>query len=206
MNMNIDTSVSRFALKHLQNRPYDSPSDSSTPPVLVSRPSSNSPNPSLRPGQSRSEVPSAAFQSLQPNSRQSDDSIQGFESDFEDWENDSDMPSDLRPPLHRPTDGKSQTPLLGGRSNSGYDSPTRPALTKRRSTFREGNSELSAKNATRQRYIYATFFLLLSLVSFVIQTETAVYIQHNLHWNKAYCMLYVYIPRERASCLPSDIA
>jgi len=29
------------------------------------------------------------------------------------------------------------------------------------------------------------------LISFAVQTETAVYIQHNLGWKKAYCMLYV---------------
>ena len=48
-----------------------------------------------------------------------------------------------------------------------------------------------AKAATRKRYIYASFFLVVSLISFCIQTETAVYIQANLGWNKAYAMLYV---------------
>lgn len=43
----------------------------------------------------------------------------------------------------------------------------------------------------RRKYIYASFFLILSLVSFVVQTETAVYIQHELKWNKAYCMMYL---------------
>lgn len=43
----------------------------------------------------------------------------------------------------------------------------------------------------RRKYIYASFFLVLSLVSFVVQTETAVYIQHELKWNKAYCMMYL---------------
>lgn len=38
---------------------------------------------------------------------------------------------------------------------------------------------------------YAAFFLLVSLISFVVQTETAVYIQHELHWDKAYCMLWL---------------
>jgi drug/metabolite transporter (DMT)-like permease len=32
---------------------------------------------------------------------------------------------------------------------------------------------------------------MLSLISFVVQTETAVYIQHTLGWNKAYCMLWL---------------
>jgi hypothetical protein len=42
---------------------------------------------------------------------------------------------------------------------------------------------------TRKRYIYAAFFLVLSMIGFTVQTETAVYIQHELGWNKAYCML-----------------
>lgn len=48
---------------------------------------------------------------------------------------------------------------------------------------------MQAKLATQKKYSYAAFFLALSLVSFTIQTETAVYIQHELHWDKAYCML-----------------
>ncbi|KAI5307329.1 hypothetical protein KEM56_007263 [Ascosphaera pollenicola] len=47
------------------------------------------------------------------------------------------------------------------------------------------------KDATRRKYIYASFFLALSLVSFVVQTETAVYIQKELGWVKPYCMLYL---------------
>jgi hypothetical protein len=42
---------------------------------------------------------------------------------------------------------------------------------------------------TKKKWITAAFFLGLSLVSFVIQTETAVYIQHTLKWKKAYAML-----------------
>ncbi|KAL2357325.1 hypothetical protein BJ546DRAFT_1024540 [Cryomyces antarcticus] len=123
---------------------------------------------------------------------------------FDDWDDPEDnsnnnsrhssssMPSDLRPSLHRPTDGRSQTPLLASKGDSArdYESPVRPGLTPRRSTFRERDPD-SAKSATRQKYTYAAGFLLLSLVSFTIQTETAVYIQHNLKWNKAYCMLYL---------------
>jgi drug/metabolite transporter (DMT)-like permease len=47
------------------------------------------------------------------------------------------------------------------------------------------------ENLTRRKYYYAAFFLVVSLVSFVVQTETAVYIQHELKWNKAYCMLWL---------------
>ena len=99
-----------------------------------------------------------------------------------------------RPPLHRPTDGRSQLPLLKDeRGRPSYDSPNgsaRPAFVARRSTFRSRSPDFDAQTATRRRYTYAAFFLLLSLVSFVIQTETAVYIQRDLKWNKAYCMLY----------------
>lgn len=47
------------------------------------------------------------------------------------------------------------------------------------------------KDQTRKKYTLAAICLIVSLVSFVVQTETAVYIQHELHWNKAYCMLWL---------------
>ncbi|KAF2456824.1 putative DUF6 domain protein [Lineolata rhizophorae] len=103
------------------------------------------------------------------------------------------MPSDLRrPPFHRPTDGRSHTPLLAQKhgSDENYHAPMRPRSLSRRSTFHERDPDAEASKATRRRYTYAGAFLLLSLVSFVIQTETAVYIQHNLGWKKAYAMLY----------------
>ncbi|KYG46153.1 hypothetical protein M433DRAFT_65765 [Acidomyces richmondensis BFW] len=104
------------------------------------------------------------------------------------------MPSDLRPSLDRAhnTHGYSQ-PLLSDAdkrrgSESGSHSHT---LHHRRSArFRERDPESMARAATRKRYTYAACFLALSLVTFAIQTETAVYIQHDLQWNKAYCMLY----------------
>lgn len=100
------------------------------------------------------------------------------------------MPSDLRPPSHRPMNSQAHAPLLSGDKQTGYEQPTSPALNRRRSSrFRERDPEEMAKSATRKRYTYAACFLGLSLVTFAIQTETAVYIQHNLHWNKAYCML-----------------
>ena len=40
-----------------------------------------------------------------------------------------------------------------------------------------------------KKYSYAAFFLGLSLVSFVVQTETAGYVKRELGWDKAYCML-----------------
>lgn len=103
------------------------------------------------------------------------------------------MPSDLRPSIDRiaHVESRPHQPLLSaedGESLSGYDSYRRPQLS-RRSTFHERDPEVIAKRDTRTRYTYAAAFLLLSLVSFAVQTETAVYIQTHLHWNKAYCML-----------------
>ena len=102
--------------------------------------------------------------------------------------------ADGRPPLHRPTDGRSHVPLLKDeRGRPSYDGPAngsaRPAFAARRSTFRSRSPDMEGSAAVRKKYTYAAFFLLLSLVSFVIQTETAVYIQHELKWNKAYAML-----------------
>ena len=101
---------------------------------------------------------------------------------------------DARTPAHRaPVDGKSHVPLLKDeRGSLSYDSPNgsaRPAFAVRKATFRSRSPDMEGSSAVRKKYTYAAFFLLLSLVSFVIQTETAVYIQHELHWNKAYCML-----------------
>lgn len=103
-----------------------------------------------------------------------------------------------RPPMYRPTDGRSQQPLLkddrhGRLSQSGVghgDAENRPMLHhSRRPTVRSIAPEDDAAQATRKKYMIAAGFLLLSLASFVVQTETAVYIQHELHWDKPYCML-----------------
>ncbi|KAJ5204598.1 uncharacterized protein N7498_005477 [Penicillium cinerascens] len=105
-----------------------------------------------------------------------------------------------RPPMHRPTDGRSQQPLLkddhhGRLSQSSLgngDAEGRPMLHHtRRPTIQSKSPEHDAAQATRKKYMIAAGFLLLSLASFVVQTETAVYIQHELHWDKPYCMLYV---------------
>ncbi|KAF4986198.1 hypothetical protein FDECE_16068 [Fusarium decemcellulare] len=127
-----------------------------------------------------------------------------------------------RPPYHRPTDGKSGTPLLhkeddqerghagydgsssdrrssrGSRASSEDDAPyhremmERPTLS-RRSTMRSrspGVAAAVAEDSTRKKYTYAAFFLAISLVSFCVQTELSAYIQHDLGWDKAYCMMY----------------
>ncbi|EAW07495.1 putative DUF6 domain protein [Aspergillus clavatus NRRL 1] len=102
-----------------------------------------------------------------------------------------------RPAVHRPLDGRSHQPLLQDErrrlsttSFGNGDAEGRPMLHHtRRPTIR--TPEYAAEIATRRKYMLASGFLLLSLASFVVQTETAVYIQHELHWDKPYCMLYL---------------
>jgi hypothetical protein len=154
-------------------------------PWQTSRPVSRTP--------SRTSTPTSSFAkhsngAPKPALEEDDD------SDFDD--EDFDEMGDRRPALHRPTDGRSHQPLLHKddeeRGRTGYsspDPPERPPMFTRRSTMRSRSPDMQAKLATRKKYTYAAFFLGLSLISFVIQTETAVYIQHVLGWNKAYCML-----------------
>ncbi|CAL3968441.1 unnamed protein product [Diplocarpon coronariae] len=122
-----------------------------------------------------------------------DDFLGDLDSEDEDWS--------VRMGHRRPEDGHSQQPLLHKddeeRGRTGYDDANSPGTAtegpvfSRRSTMRSRSPDTQAKLATRKKYTYAVFFLGLSLVSFVVQTETAVYIQHELGWNKAYCMLYL---------------
>lgn len=118
--------------------------------------------------------------------------------DLSDLDSDLEDMGDRRPNLHRPTNGRSHQPLLQKdddeeRGRTGYEGSPVPAERphfSRRSTMRSRSPDTQAKLATKKKYTYAAFFLGLSLISFVVQTETAVYIQHELGWNKAYCMLY----------------
>ncbi|KAL4915936.1 hypothetical protein BDW62DRAFT_118156 [Aspergillus aurantiobrunneus] len=105
-----------------------------------------------------------------------------------------------RTSMHGPLDGRSHQPLLEsdhqGRMSTGGlgfdDAEGRPMLHhSRRSTMRSKSPNALAKQQTRQKYFIAAGFLMLSLASFVVQTETAVYIQHDLGWDKPYCMLYL---------------
>lgn len=120
----------------------------------------------------------------------------------------------LRPGYHRPTEGRSEQPLLykavddiegtaGDDIHEGFDARGRsggadfhPPMTdrptfSRRSTMRSRSPrDEAAARAARKKYTYAAFFLVLSLVSFCVQTELSAYIQHDLGWSKAYCMMY----------------
>ncbi|OAP62156.1 poly-beta-1,6-N-acetyl-D-glucosamine biosynthesis protein PgaD [Fonsecaea erecta] len=120
-------------------------------------------------------------------------------ADRGDDDDDDDM--DGRTSMHRPTGPESHEPLLGedkkANTRGRLESPSlhgssRPAASSRRSTFRSRSpSYAQPEDMVRRKYIYASFFLILSLISFVVQTETAVYIQHELKWDKAYCMMYL---------------
>ncbi|KAJ5158284.1 Drug/metabolite transporter [Penicillium coprophilum] len=98
-----------------------------------------------------------------------------------------------------PYHGRSQQPLLKDdhhrRSRTSFgngDAEGRPMLHEsRRPTIRSKSPEHDAAQATRKKYMVASGFLLLSLISFVVQTETASYIQNELGWKKPYCMLYM---------------
>ncbi|KAI6090645.1 hypothetical protein F4821DRAFT_228715 [Hypoxylon rubiginosum] len=127
---------------------------------------------------------------------------------------DDDMADGKRPAFLRPTDGRSGTPLLKksddaddrGRSRysssnnsrptsplaplSGSSTPARPAFS-RQSTMRSRSPDTAARMAARKKYTYAAVFLAVSLVSFCVQTELGRYVQHELGWDKAYCMLYL---------------
>jgi drug/metabolite transporter (DMT)-like permease len=99
-------------------------------------------------------------------------------------------------------------------SRSGTSSPTshltpntddteaghHPAMTRSTSHFSHQSTMHSrnpasalqaAKASARKKYLFAAFFLSISLVAFCVQTELSAYIQHDLAWGKAYCMMYL---------------
>ena len=93
------------------------------------------------------------------------------EEDLSDFDSDLDEMGDRRPPLHRPTDGRSHQPLLHKddeeRGRAGYDAspdpPDRPPLFTRRSTMRSRSPDTQAKLATRKKYTYAVSYTHLTL-------------------------------------------
>ncbi|KAI4182927.1 MAG: hypothetical protein LQ346_006441 [Caloplaca aetnensis] len=119
-----------------------------------------------------------------------------------DWDNEGSLSGheedegmmDTRPSLLRPTDGRSQVPLLkderGRKPSAEPNGSAGPAFPAQRSTFRSQGPDMAGSAATKKKYIYAAFFLVLSLIAFVIQTETAEYIQNKLGWKKPYAMLW----------------
>ena len=175
---------------------------SSIPTPTINTPSSS---PLSRPSSRRgSPFPTKTRQSPPPKRtvtfKSSVDEIAAKATGDTDLEEGEGEMGDLRSPLHRPNDGRSHVPLLK-EERSSYDMPngsTRPA---RRTTFQSRTPDMEGSSAVKKKYAYASFFLILSLVTFVIQTETASYIQHELKWNKAYAMLCVC--RSDSSKLPA---
>ncbi|KAG9380784.1 RhaT Permease drug-metabolite transporter superfamily [Pyrenophora tritici-repentis] len=163
-----------FSLEH-RNR--------SSSPVLVSGSSSRK----------ASRTRSSSRQQRKANGKASalkePDSPANSEVDFDDWdEHDAAMPSDLRPSIDYHRDGRANAPLLGRKTE---DDTVDDGMVRSTHTFHERDPETQAKLETRKRYTYAALLLALSLISFTVQTETAVYIQHQLKWEKPYCMLYM---------------
>ncbi|KAK5659892.1 hypothetical protein OQA88_13355 [Cercophora sp. LCS_1] len=78
-----------------------------------------------------------------------------------------------------------------GQPPSDNDAPPRRPTFSRRSTMRSRSPATNAHMAARRKYTYAAFFLVASLISFTVQTELAAYVQNDLGWDKAYCMLYL---------------
>ena len=130
-------------------------------------------------------------------------------SDEDDDDDDDDDNPDHSDKMGRPSytrgDSHSGAPLLNaadddrGRtrynhsrtpSPSAANARARPHLS-RRSTMRSQSPDNQAKMAAKKKYLFASVFLIISLVSFTIQTELAAYVQNEMGWNKAYCMLYM---------------
>jgi hypothetical protein len=183
-------------LASLGNLEAKYPSSTPTPTINTPASSESSPRPRSR-NRSRRTSPFQIKIADQPDQPTRSPTLNApkdlFAKEDFDIEDDDMAERDTRSSLHRPNDGRSHMPLLkeeGGRKS--YDIPNgnaRPAFHTRRSTFQSRSPDLEGSAATKKKYTYAAFFLLLSLVSFVIQTETAVYIQHELGWKKAYAML-----------------
>ncbi len=195
-------------LSSLGNTHANYPSSTPTPTIVTPPSGSSSPHsrpPSRRPSPFRANL--AKARASPPPSRKASPRPQlsaafnapADQSPVGDVAGDSDFSDEeaamggTTPQLHRLPDGRSQTPLLKDeRGRPSYDGPNesaRPVFATKRSTFRSRSPEMEDSSATRKKYTYAAFFLVLSLISFVVQTETAVYIQHELKWNKAYAML-----------------
>lgn len=172
------------------------PSSSATPTINTpsSSPSYVSRSPQRRDSPPLSREPSRHRASSRPPSSLTNTGLSTAEQGHvSDSDLDEEEMTDARPPFHRPTDGRSQIPLLKDEhGRPSYDSPDgsmRPAIAARHSTFRSRSPDAEGSTSVKKRYTYAAFFLVVSLISFVVQTETAVYIQKDLGWHKPYAML-----------------
>ena len=174
---------------------------SSTPTPTINTPPSGDSSPHPRSRKASPFRPNISFSKHRAGgSPAPKDWREAHRSDEEsvDEEDDDMADRESRPHPHRPMDGRASAPLLKDEGiRTSYDSPNgsaRPAFVARKSTFRSRSPDLEGSKATKKKYTYAAFFLCVSLVSFVVRTETAVYIQDELKWKKAYCMLYATTP------------
>ncbi|KAI6784198.1 putative vacuolar membrane protein-like protein [Emericellopsis cladophorae] len=90
-------------------------------------------------------------------------------------------------------DGSEQQRLYDGRGSEeeqGNPPPSRPTFSRGSTMHSRNPREIAAENAAKKKYSFAAFFLVVSLITFCIQTELSAYIQHDLGWGKAYCMMY----------------
>ncbi|KAK3352067.1 hypothetical protein B0H65DRAFT_459859 [Neurospora tetraspora] len=93
---------------------------------------------------------------------------------------------DFDPATADPTPFSSSGPGAARPSN-----PRRTTSTSLRSLTPTPLASQALHLDTTLRYRLAGFFLLVSLVAFTVQTELASIVQHDLGWDKAYCMLYL---------------
>ncbi|KAK3388365.1 hypothetical protein B0T20DRAFT_473840 [Sordaria brevicollis] len=104
-------------------------------------------------------------------------------------------PSNPHPFLHDPS--HFDDPEAADPSPFASSGPSRPSMPRRttstslRSITPTPISAQALHLDTKLRYRLAAFFLVVSLVAFTVQTELASIVQHDLGWDKAYCMLYL---------------
>lgn len=94
-------------------------------------------------------------------------------------------------PNHRSSSSRHVSTHSDASRSAGGTPAHNAAFSSRRTTLRSRSPATNARLAARKKYTYAAVFLIISLVSFCVQTELAAYVQHELGWNKAYCMLYL---------------
>lgn len=128
-------------------------------------------------------------------------------SSAEDYDDSESKKIGARRPLYfQKNPGESHQPLLnnddedidddndeemGGNESNSLTPSNRTRSSSESSNLRRLSTDKFTELEIKTKYKYAAFFLGLSLITFVVQTETAVYIQHELGWNKAYSMLYL---------------
>ncbi|KAI0813198.1 NADP-dependent oxidoreductase domain-containing protein [Xylaria sp. FL0064] len=138
------------------------------------------------------------FNKIKGNHYDDDD---GFDSD-EEYPDKMTSERNGRPSLGHPVDGHSDMPLLekaeDGEHRRSHGASSFDALEPPRSTASTSSAapprrpgEATTHAEARKKYLVAALFLVVCLVSFVVQAELGRYVQHELGWNKAYCMLYL---------------